>query len=386
MPVADDTTTIDFRLPSLGSDMDDGTIIEWTVAVGDSVTKGDTLLAVETEKGDIDVETWDSGVITEICAEPGTRVPVGTVIARIATAGGHSPASEIEPPPDPTPTSAPAPPPATPPATRVVVSASPARGAERPTVSPRLVYWPTPAGPTADPTAAAPRPRDDGWDRIADPMRRAIARTMSRANREIPHYHVQQTIDLGAGQRWLTERNENAPVAERVVMAALLTKATARAARAVPELNGHWTDEGLQPAADVNISLIVRRRDGGVVAPVLHRADQLDVAETMSRLTDLSTRAKSDDLTSADLAGATITITNLGDRGVDAVLGVIQPPQVALVGFGRTDLRPVVADGAVAARTTVIATLSGDHRASDGQTAARFLRTLDRALQEPETL
>ena len=165
-------------------------------------------------------------------------------------------------------------------------------------------------------------------------------------------------------------------------MAALLVHATAQAARAVPELNGHWTTTGAAPSERVDIGIILRLRSGGIVTPIIAEADTLTIDETMSRLSDLTTRARNGRLRGSDLAEPSITVTNLGDRGVRSVLGIIQPPQLGLVGFGRADVRPLVVDGEVRARLAVTASLAGDHRASDGLTGAKFLHAIDRTLQQ----
>jgi pyruvate dehydrogenase E2 component (dihydrolipoamide acetyltransferase) len=185
---------------------------------------------------------------------------------------------------------------------------------------------------------------------------------------------------------WLHERNRNAPVAERLVPAALLLRATVLAAAAVPELNGHWIDEQLHLETAVHLGVAVSLRGGGLVAPVIHDAGQLSLGELMRRLRGLAERARAGRLRSSEVAGGTITVTNLGDLGAESVLGVIHPPQVALVGFGAVRDRPWVADGALTVSPVVTATLSADHRASDGAIGARLLRAIDGALQRPEDL
>lgn len=386
--------TIDFCLPSLGADMEEGTIIVWHVAVGDVVERGDIVLAVETEKGDIDVEIWESGTISEICIPPGETVPVGTVIARIARGDAAAPPS---PPRPPQPAQAPiagaasseplvaAPAGRTPPDATVSQDTLRPLGPVAPVVSPRLVYWPSPSHPPGDATgrhdvrAFEPQPTI-GTD--LDPIRGAIARRVARSNREIPHYHVMHEIGLGRARDWLDSHNDGRPPGERVVMAALLVHAVATAARAVPELNGHWTERGPTLAERVDVGVIIRLRSGGIVTPILPEADTLTVDETMSGLVDLTTRARAGRLRGSDLAEPSLTVTNLGDRGVEAVFGVIQPPQLALVGFGRVEERPTVTDGQVTITPAVTSTLSGDHRATDGLTGAKFLHAVDRTLQE----
>jgi pyruvate dehydrogenase E2 component (dihydrolipoamide acetyltransferase) len=217
-------------------------------------------------------------------------------------------------------------------------------------------------------------------------MRTAIAAAMSRAKREIPHYYLSTTIDMSATLGWLRAENERRSVADRLLMIAVLVKAVATALREVPELNGHWIDGAFRAGTGIHIGCAIALRGGGLVAPAVHDADRKDVATLMRDVSDLVARARTGSLKSSELSDATITITNLGDQGVDAGFGIIYPPQVALVGFGRILERPWVVAGAIEPRATLTATLSADHRASDGHRGGRFLTALDRLLQKPEHL
>lgn len=216
-------------------------------------------------------------------------------------------------------------------------------------------------------------------------MRQAVGALMDRSKREIPHYYLSTTVDLAEATRWLRDRNRQLPVAERLVPAALMLKAAAVAAREVPQLNGWWTD-GFTPAPAVHLGVAVALRGGGLIAPAIRDAADLPLPELMARLRDLVARARSGRLRSAETSDPSITVTSLGDQGVEAVFGVIYPPQVALVGLGKVVERPWAANGMLGVRPVVTATLSADHRASDGATGARFLSALDRLLQQPEEL
>jgi pyruvate dehydrogenase E2 component (dihydrolipoamide acetyltransferase) len=171
-----------------------------------------------------------------------------------------------------------------------------------------------------------------------------------------------------------------------MVPAALLLKAVARAARAVPELNGYFENGALRRLPDVHLGVAIALRGGGLVAPALHHADQLSLAALMDKLQDLVQRAREGSLRSSELSDGTLTVTQLGERGVEYVLPVIYPPQTAIVGIGKVVDRPWVVDGALTIRPLVQVSLAGDHRASDGHLGARLLTTIDRLLQEPETL
>ena len=175
-------------------------------------------------------------------------------------------------------------------------------------------------------------------------------------------------------------------MARRLLPAALLIKAVAHACRQVPEMNGFWQDGAFQPAENVHVGVAISLRAGGLLAPALHDADRKPLDEVMEALLDLGQRARAGRLRTSEMADPTITVTNLGERGVETIFGVIYPPQVALVGFGRITERPWAEEGMVGARPCLTATLSADHRASDGHRGALFLAAVARLLQEPEKL
>ncbi|WP_067794145.1 dihydrolipoamide acetyltransferase family protein [Actinomadura formosensis] len=448
----------DFTMPSLGADMERGTLTRWLVEPGDRVHKGDIVAVVETDKADIEVECFDDGVIDTLLVQPGANVPVGTPLARLtspaaapsappSTAKPKPPAAKPKPPAaKPKPPAAepkrpvpaghpepergkPAPAPRRPePATPLVQRLAEERGidltsvngtghggrivradierATRPKASPLARRLATELGVDLhhvygsgargviradDVRAAARAPRRPAEPRPAADekqaaMRRAIGRLMARSKREIPHYYLGTTIDMGEATGWLRRRNRELPVARRLLPAAMLLKASALAAREVPELNGHWLDEKFVPGDGVHLGIVTALRGGGLVTPTLRRADELSLDDLMSALKDLLVRARSGRLRGSELDGATITVTNLGDQGVESVTGVIFPPQVALLGFGRIVQRPWAVNGLLGVRPVVTATLAADHRATDGYTGARILEAVDRLLQHPEEL
>jgi pyruvate dehydrogenase E2 component (dihydrolipoamide acetyltransferase) len=238
--------------------------------------------------------------------------------------------------------------------------------------------------PSLPPQPASPRPPAPPTNR-QEAMRRAVGALMARSKREIPHYYLATTIDLGRATAWLVEQNERHAISDRLLPAALLLKATALAAREVPVLNGSW-DDGFVPADHVHLGVGISLRGGGIIAPAIHDADQLPLDHVMATLRDLVQRARAGCLRSSEMADPTITVTNLGDQGVDEVFGVIYPPQVAMVGFGQIVERPWAVDGMVGVRPVVRATLAADHRASDGHDGARLLAAVDHLLQRPEDL
>jgi pyruvate dehydrogenase E2 component (dihydrolipoamide acetyltransferase) len=392
-------------MPSLGADMEVGTIIEWRVRPGDTVHRGDIVALVDTEKSDIAVEIFDDGVVAELLVEPGVEVPVGTVLARLAPAGTATPVSapgpqpaEREPAKSPEPTrpskrrqpARPKPRRTAPAAAWVPASPLARRLAAEQAIDLGAVVGSGPGGAVRaddlvpEPTMAAAPPRRPAAERQAV-ARSATGALMARSKREVPHYYLATTIDLARAMTWMAEVNATRPVAERLLPASLLLKATALAAREVPLLNGFW-DGGYRPSPAVNLGVAVSLRGGGLIAPAIADADRLELGQLMARLRDLVARARSGELRSSDVSGATITVTNLGDQGVEEVFGVIYPPQVALVGFGRIAERPWAVGGMLGVRPVVRATLSADHRASDGHEGSRFLAALDDLLGSPETL
>ncbi|HSJ96253.1 MAG TPA: 2-oxo acid dehydrogenase subunit E2, partial [Myxococcota bacterium] len=239
--------------------------------------------------------------------------------------------------------------------------------------------------PAARPPAAAAIPVTGPAGRTAG-LRRATAAAMARSKREIPHYYLGTRIDLSRALVWLAGENAQRPVVERLLPAALLLRAVALAAREVPEVNGFWLEGEYRPATAVHLGIGISLRGGGLVAPALRDADRKPLAVLMRELGDLVRRTRAGVLRSSELGEATLTVTNLGDQGVETVHGVIQPPQVALVGFGRIAEQPWAEHGLLGVRPVVVATLAADHRASDGHRGGRFLTVIDRLLQEPGKL
>ena len=375
-------------MPSLGADMEAGTLVKWLVHAGDMVRRGDIVAVVQTEKADVDVEIFASGTVETLHVAEGQKVPVGALLATIRGEGVAATAPTTG--PAPSAPARPAPPPPAPAGQRALASPAARKRAAELGVDLSALSGSGPQGSVtlADVEAASSGKRSPSApipDRSAA-MRRAIAAAMSRSNREIPHYYLGTEIDFGATQQWLTAENARRPVTERILPAALLLKAVALAAREYPEMNGFWLDGSFRPSVSVHPGVAISLRDGGLVAPALHDADQKSLESLMKELRDLVGRARTSTLRSSEISDPTLTVTNLGDLGVETVYGVIFPPQVALVGFGRVAERPRVRQNAVVPAPTVMATLAADHRASDGHRGGLFLAAIDRLLQTPERL
>ncbi len=392
----------EFRMPSLGADMEAGTLVEWLVKPGDNVKRGDIVAVVETQKGAIEIEVFDAGQIDEFLAAPGTRVPVGTPLARIRT---ESEAAGVVPAP------------VVPAAVSVALEGAPPT-AQRPVPPPAIPGVPaqkrvspaarslaqiqgidlssiTGSGPGGAIVRAdierglgAPAPieqkRAIGLD--LDAMRTAIAAAMARSKREIPHYYLQHQADVTACEEWLARINAGRAPGERLLIGALAIKSVALAARRFPAFNGFYQHGAYEPSSAVHAGVAIAIRGGGLAAPALRDADRLSLDELMSRLRDLVQRTRAGRLRSSEIADPTITVSSLGERGVEALFGIIYPPQVALVGFGKVIQRPWVVGGAIVPRAVMTITLSADHRVSDGHAGALFLAEIGRLLQEPDKL
>ncbi len=403
-------------MPRLGADMTAGKVVKWLKRPGEQIKRGDIIAVVETDKANVDVESFVDGVLEKILVQPGDeRLPVGTPLALIRAEAGAQPAAPTPAAPAAAPAPAkapvlpaPAPPVAGPPAAAPAIL-TPAAVGERARMSPaarkralelrldaatlagtgpqgRVTLADVERAAQAAPVARAePSPADAAAARQLR-MREAIATSMARSKREIPHYYLACTIDMGRALAWLAERNAGRTVTERLIYAVLLIKATALALREVPELNGFWIDNRAQQSAAIHAGIAISLRGGGLVAPALHHADQRSLDELMVGFQDLVKRARAWSLKSSEMTDPTVTITSLGERGVESVFGIITPPQLALVGFGTPLERPWVLNGQVVPRPLLTATLSGDHRATDGHRGALFLAALDRLLQQPEAL
>lgn len=442
---------MEFKMPSLGADMESGTLYHWLVKPGDGVHRGDIVAEVETEKGVIEIEIFEDGTISTILVEEGTEVPVGAVLARVATDKKEpevvavTPAAVEPHPMDHRPLveqarERRAPPPAR---SRLRISPRARRHAsdlgvvpddivgtgrdgaitfddiERyvaalKTGSPRL----TPlarrmarelgvdvhhlegtgpqgaicradiekaAGQTAGPPVEKPVSTPAAEKRrtaAPEAMRRAIALAMARSNRDIPHYYLETTIDMAVPLGWLETENKRRPIKNRLLPAVILIQAMAQALVEVPALNGYWRDDGVDLQTNVHLGFAIALRQGGLIAPAIHHADRLTIDEINDKLRDLITRTRAGRLRGSELTDATITVTNLGDLGVEKVFGVIYPPQIALIGLGKIVERPWAENGLLGVRPVMTATVAGDHRASDGLVGARFLEAFNHKLQE----
>jgi pyruvate dehydrogenase E2 component (dihydrolipoamide acetyltransferase) len=185
---------------------------------------------------------------------------------------------------------------------------------------------------------------------------------------------------------WLEQWNARHGVTERLLNGALLVKAVARALERYPELNGFWLDGRFEASREINVGIAIRLRRGGLVAPGLTAANELSLTDLMQQLQALVLRARAGRLRRTEITNATITLSSLGEGGVETLYPIIYPPQVAIVGFGGVVTKPWAADGKIILAPLITSTLSADHRVSDGHRGSQFLSDIARLLQHPEEL
>jgi len=394
----------DFVMPSLGADMEDGTLVEQLVGPGDPVHRGDIIAAVETQKGAIEIEVFEDGFLDKWLVPLGTKVPVGTPIA-VIRASAEPDTPDMPQPADPSP----APPP--PEAPQPVDPVAPPVAPEEPSPVPEQPPEMPPELSLSDRQRVSPAARrragQTGFDlaslgtekiislndipdaKAPEPlsaMRQAISAAMTRSKREIPHYYLYDQIDLTRAEDFIASINADQPPEARLALGVLYIRAVALAAQKYPDFNGHFEDGQFIPGEAVHLGMAINLRSGGLVAPALHDATTGDLTALMARLKDLVARVRQGRFRARELSDPTITLTSLGDRGVAGITGVIFPPQVAIVGIGTPTLQPAVIDDTVQPRRIAQITLAADHRVSDGHNGAKFLRAIIKHLQHPEKL
>ena len=411
----------DILMPALSPTMEEGTLAKWYVKAGDAVRSGDVIAEIETDKATMEVEAVDEGVIEALLVAEGTEgVKVNTPIARLS--GEDSPA-----------VTAPAPAPV--PAVAPVVTApvSPVEKVVLPKGSQRILASPlarrlaaergldlaslTGSGPhgriiRADVEAAATAPGpakvaipspvpthapaaslaqlgypEDSYTLVPlDGMRRTVARRLTESARDIPHFPL--TIDVEIDALLAARSRINSllePRGIKVSVNDLVIKAAALALKQVPEANASFTPEGiaLHRHADISMAVAV---DGGLITPIIRKAEQKGLAEIALEAKDLAERARNRKLKPEEFQGGTFSISNLGMFGIRQFGSIINPPQGAILSVGAGEARAVVRDGQVIIRTLMTVTLTCDHRVIDGAIGARWLAAFRALIEEPVTM
>jgi pyruvate dehydrogenase E2 component (dihydrolipoamide acetyltransferase) len=392
-----------FLMPSLGADMESAVLMEWHVKEGDKVSKGQVIAEVETSKGVIEIEVFEDGIVEKLLVEEETDCKVGTPLAIIKTDAKEESKTEVKTEPE------------IKEEIKEVSKPKPEVKAQQKDETDRIKISPA-ARKKADElgvdiTKITPKngviqlaqiedastlkiepqsnkkekPKDAKKD-SKDAMRKAIAAAMSKSNAEIPHYYLSTSINMTPSLEFLSELNKERGIKERILPAALLIRAVVLSLKEVPELNGFWVDNEHKISDEINPGFAIALRKGGLMTPAILDAGDKNLDDTMKSLDDLITRTRLGKLKSSEMTKQTITITNLGDLGVESVYGVIYPPQVAIIGFGIIKNSPWAEGDALCVRKVMQATLAGDHRATDGRVGAKFLSTLNKFLQNPKEM
>ena len=395
---------MDIVMPSLGADMDDGKLIEWLVKVGDSVNKGDIIAVIETNKGAIDMEAYHSGTISQLCVQPISLVPVGDIIAKMdvittdsvgqkqgnklpfpINANSSYPSQHIENKEfnvddvDSTFINK---------GTRLVASPIARKRAAQQHIELSSLQGSGPQGAVLlkDLETYQSTVTHQKTDQQITGMRRSIALAMEKSKREIPHYYLSLDIDITEAQQYLDTINSEREPEQRILLLALMLRAIAHALVKFPQFNGFYRNERYEPSKPINIANAIALRTGGLVVPAILNAESKSVEDLMAALSDLTIRSRTGHLRSSELSDASITVSNIGDRGADLLLGIIYPPQVAIIGLGKAQQKMVIVNDEPLVRRVITVTLSADHRVSDGISGAKFLNTINQQLQQPGKL
>jgi pyruvate dehydrogenase E2 component (dihydrolipoamide acetyltransferase) len=386
-------------MPALGMAQEKGTLVSWFKTEGESVTKGEPLMEVETDKATVEIEAPASGILANVTAAPGDEVPVGQTIALILAAG-ESPAKDAKE----LPTSEPA--------RAVSLEPSPKAGKESESrargTTTRLAASPAArkiakekginlaslkgTGPEGsivaeDVLRAAQEesPSPGGPPKVKETvplstMRRIVGRRMAQSKQSAPHFYVTMDSDMTAVERkrteWKAKGEEIVPSINDFIL-----WASARALRDFPSLNAAYTEAGIQIFADINIGVAVAIEEG-LVVPVIRNADRLTLQQLAQQSRALAEKAQRKKLFPLDYEGGTFTVSNLGMLGVDNFVAIINPPQCAILAVGRIAPRVVADQGEMVIRSTMTMTLSADHRVVDGVIAARFLQNVKASLEK----
>jgi pyruvate dehydrogenase E2 component (dihydrolipoamide acetyltransferase) len=432
------------EMPKMGDTMEEGKILHWLKKEGEQVKKGEMLAEVETDKVNIEIEAFASGTLRKILVAEGSSAPIGAPIALIGTPDeplSDSPGSGGKSAETPKTAGVPVAANVQGSAAQQPVTSAVFAGAQRaisdgavPSQQGRVFISPiarriaeenkldyaglrgtgpngriikldveaaltrVPPAPSsgqavtlpAQPvTAAEPvLPQVDTGEVVEIPltaMRRTIARRLSQSMQTAPHFYVTSVIDtdkLAALRQQINEYAAGDPKPVKVSFNDLIVKAVAKALLRMPQMNVSFAEDRLLQKKQVHIGVAVALEQG-LIVPVLRNADQrgvLDIARETRRLAEAAREGK---LRPEDFSGGTFTVSNLGMFDVDSFTAVINPPESAILAIGSITPTPVVVDGQVVVCNRMKVTLSSDHRAIDGATAARFLQEVKRLLEEP---
>jgi pyruvate dehydrogenase E2 component (dihydrolipoamide acetyltransferase) len=382
-------------MPKLSDTMEEGTILRWFKQVGERVVRGEVIAEVETDKADMELEAEAGGVVQEIRVKEGAAAPVGAVLAMLSDAAGAS--AEPSPKADGAPAAKagdvgqPAAVAAAKPAA-IFKPAAPAKPVApvaaplAPSSSPSAEAVAPPAPPSAKwkPRSASAPQLGSGRQEVSK-LRQTIAKQMSASKRETPHFYVTSEVDMSEAARLRDALADSGAIAERITFTHLIIRALALTLPKHPRVNASWDDGAIIVHSDVNIGIAVAL-DDGLLAPVLHRCQEMTLRQLARAAHELVSKAQTGRFSGAEMTGATFSISNMGMLDIDELSAVITPPQAAILAVGTIKDRAIVRDGQIAVAKTMRMTLSVDHRVLNGVEAGRFLEDLKRALERPIVL
>lgn len=418
---------IPILMPALSPTMEEGTLAKWLVKEGDEVRSGDLIAEIETDKATMEVEAVDEGTVGKLLVAEGTEgVPVNETIAVILEEGEDASAVDSTPAPKPASASpvatgdAPEPKPE-----KATVATMPAKAkpsGERIFASPlakriakdkgidltaitgsgprgRIVKADVEVAPKTSVRAAGKAPASTSsidarafyepgsYDEIPlNSMRKTIARRLTQSKQEIPHYYL--TIDCVLDQLLKVRKHLNAEGADAGVKLSVndfVVRAAALALKKVPEANVSFAEDALlqHHHSDVGIAVAL---EGGLITPIIRRADEKGLAEISAEAKELAARARDKKLSPAEFEGGSFSVSNLGMFGIKNFTAVINPPQAAIMAVGAGEPRPIIVDGEVKAATVMTVTLSCDHRAIDGALGAQLLAAFKSYIEYPPSM
>ncbi len=422
-------------MPALGMAQETGTLIQWLKSAGDSITKGEPLMEVETDKATVEIEASASGILASVTAQAGDVIPVGQRIALILAPGEEDSKVPLQPTPAPASSpkndSTPARATVTPVAARLaaehnldITQIRPQGGQVRkedvlaflkdeggrmkdeiPAIHPSRVL----ASPKArrfakengidlttikgtGPNGAvivsnlqslilhSSNPPITNYQLPTSRMWRVMVDRLSQAWTTTPHFYLIREVNASRLVAWREKIQSNS--AQKITYTDLLVRLTAAALRQHQRLNASWQNENIVLNPDINIGLAVAV-ENGLLVPVIHRADELNLPQLAARRSEIVARAQAGKLSLDDLSGGTFTISNLGMYGVDAFNAIVNPPQAAILAVGRIADRVVPLNGQPAVQPMMTLSLSCDHRVVDGARGAQFLQALADLIEEP---
>lgn len=425
----------DILMPALSPTMEEGVLAKWHVKVGDTVSAGDVIAEIETDKATMEVEAVDEGEVLEILVAEGTEgVKVNTVIAKLAGEEGEkAPAPKADAPKadasaqaeaakaeEPAAVATKADAPVAPKAAGERVFSSPLarRLAEQAGLDIKTIKGSGPHGRVvkrdveaagkgaAKPAtasvpagaAASTEPRkaqslaqmgipDGSYDLIPlDGMRKAIARRLTDSFRDVPHFPL--TIDCEINGLMAVRAKVNAMLEPRGIKVSVndfVIKAVALALKAVPEANASYSPEGIAMHHHADIAMAVAI-DGGLITPIIRAAETKSLAQIATESKDLAKRARERKLKPEEFQGGTFSVSNLGMFGIKSFASIINEPQGAIMSVGAGEQRPVVRNGQLAVATVMTVTLTCDHRVVDGAAGAKFLQAFKPLIEDPVTM